>query len=365
MGVVFSDFGRAKLASGITAGTTAPFTMNLDDGTKFKAYGAGEYEYLVLKDASLNREIIKVTARTGNAFTVSQRAIGPTTARDWSIGDLCEAALTAEALADFLKDTPLTGDTTAENISFALAGRIKGDFSNSTLLNRILLQSNTSNGDSVVGVVPNGSATESGWNAFNTADPTNSSYVSIYATNTGTQLISGKTGTGTVLPLSVLIGAVETLRYGIAGQWGIGGANYGTAAVGAKQSITSGGASAAPSWRTNAQWELVWDDDTAPTHDAGYARVDQLSCGDVTGQYAALFSGSGDSTIDNRCVVTLSRVVTGVWLVGQKVRHGEIDGPPPVDLFAPFLGWTADGSIIYVKDDIFGDLALKKLYRLT
>jgi hypothetical protein len=49
-------------------------------------------------------------------------------------------------------------------------------------------------------------------------------------------------------PLSFHTNATERFRIGASGQWGIGGANYGTAG----QVLTSGGPSAAPSWTTVA-----------------------------------------------------------------------------------------------------------------
>lgn len=345
MGIVFSDFGRSKLASGIAAATAAPFTMSLADGTKFKAYGAGEYEYLVLKDASLNREIIKVNARTGNAFTVVQRAIGPTTARDWAIDDLCEAALTAEGLAALLDNAILTGTTTAtqvnvggaiggsaagiqnvqslpgiafglpaiptagvsiggiagygysvgttwqlggtlnvratetwsstaagsrlavyttpngtltlqESFSFdqdggitlpVLGARIRADFTNATPSSRLSFQSSTTNGNTAIQAIPNGSSTTASWQVVNnSADQVNTSLLNLQIEAAMARVASTIRGTGTQLPLALSIASLDTAYFGILGQWGIGGANYGT--VG--QAIVSGGPSAAPAWTT-------------------------------------------------------------------------------------------------------------------
>lgn len=61
---------------------------------------------------------------------------------------------------------------------------------------------------------------------------------------------NGDTNTGIFFPAADTIafteGGVETFRIGSSGQLGIGGANYGTSG----QVLTSGGASAAPSWAT-------------------------------------------------------------------------------------------------------------------
>lgn len=345
MGIVFSDFGRAKLASGITAATATPFTMNLDDGTKFKAYGAGEYEYLVLKDASLNREIIQVNARTGNAFTVIQRAIGGTTARDWSIGDLCEAALTAEGLTGLLVDTVLTGSTkvskiyvggnipasssimqlvsasntsldhgfpaipvtsqsmaglagwgytvgttwqvagginirAAENWTSTAAGsrvqvhaiangtltlrevfsfdhdggitlpvlgaRIRGDFSNTTLASSIAFQTSTANSRTFISAIPNGTSQNAAFISYNTSSFTNTGRAGVSIDGSFAYIFSSSVGSGTPLPLKVLVALTTAAQFDTAGQWGIGGANYGTTG----QAIVSGGPSAPPAWTT-------------------------------------------------------------------------------------------------------------------
>jgi len=61
--------------------------------------------------------------------------------------------------------------------------------------------------------------------------------------------VSGINGTGTYLPLSIYNGGVGTFVFGTSGQFGIGplaSVNYGTSG----QVLTSGGASAAPTWST-------------------------------------------------------------------------------------------------------------------
>jgi hypothetical protein len=56
----------------------------------------------------------------------------------------------------------------------------------------------------------------------------------------GTDLIIGGYSNSTIFANS----SVERFRIGPSGQWGIGGANYGTAG----QVLTSGGSGAAPTW---------------------------------------------------------------------------------------------------------------------
>jgi len=125
-----------------------------------------------------------------------------------------------------------------------------GDFSNATFANRTVFQTSTSNSSTGVYAVPNGTSTAASWQALNNSSPTNASKILI-ATNgsTDVQLVSGINGTGTYLPLSIYNGGVGTFVFGTSGQFGIGplaSVNYGTSG----QVLTSGGASAAPTWST-------------------------------------------------------------------------------------------------------------------
>jgi len=125
---------------------------------------------------------------------------------------------------------------------------IQGDFDNATLNNRTKLQTTTTNATTNVYVVPNGSATSAGVSVSNAADPTNASKITI-ATNgsTDTQIISGINGTGSYLPMSFYVNNALAFQYGTAGQLKVGAA---AAAGTSGQVLTSGGASAAPTWTT-------------------------------------------------------------------------------------------------------------------
>jgi hypothetical protein len=136
-------------------------------------------------------------------------------------------------------------------LTFSTTGqRIVGDFSNATVSSRTNFITGTTNGSTGIYALPNGTATAASWQATNAADPTNASKVLI-ATNgsTDVQLVSGINGSGTYLPLSIVNGGLGRFVFGTSGQFGIGpvaSVSYGTAG----QVLTSGGASAAPTWAT-------------------------------------------------------------------------------------------------------------------
>jgi hypothetical protein len=142
---------------------------------------------------------------------------------------------------DLRSSAYMTGDFTFVGNS----RKLQGDFSTSTLVNRTLAQSSTSNGATDFGVVPNGSSTTASVTTYNNATPTNSAYGSLSASSTVVKLDSGIAGSGTQLPLDLAIAGSTKFRVGTAGQLGIGGATYGNAG----DVMTSGGAGAAPSWQ--------------------------------------------------------------------------------------------------------------------
>jgi hypothetical protein len=127
-----------------------------------------------------------------------------------------------------------SGPTTAVTIdgsqNVTLAGtKLNGDFSNATVANRMNFQTSTTNGSTGIYALPNGTSTAASWQATNAADPTNASKVLI-ATNgsTDVQLVSGRNGTGTYLPLTFYTNGSEQVRVDTSGNVGIGTASPST-----------------------------------------------------------------------------------------------------------------------------------------
>lgn len=92
--------------------------------------------------------------------------------------------------------------------------RILGDFSNATVANRTMFQTSTTNGNTSVAAVPNGTAINAGFAAFGgNSNPDNASFVS-FSLNGGVdaRINSSITGTGTYLPMTFYTGGLEQLR---------------------------------------------------------------------------------------------------------------------------------------------------------
>jgi hypothetical protein len=84
----------STLASTITDAATT-LTVAAGTGSQFPTLGAGEYFYATLQDANGVIEIVQVTARADDTFTVV-RAREDTTAAPFAAGSLVELRVTAQ-----------------------------------------------------------------------------------------------------------------------------------------------------------------------------------------------------------------------------------------------------------------------------
>jgi hypothetical protein len=138
--------------------------------------------------------------------------------------------------------TALTiGTGTAASLTFGgTAQRFIADFDNATLSNRFSFITATTNASTGIYALPNGTSTAASWQATNAADPTNASKILI-ATNASTdvQLVSGRNGSGTYLPLSFYTNGSQQMQLDTSGRL-----NIGTSGVAAKLYVSGNAASA-------------------------------------------------------------------------------------------------------------------------
>jgi hypothetical protein len=97
MAVKFTNNASTTLAAGINTSTTT-VTVASGQGALFPTLGASDHFFATLIDSSNNMEIVRVTARSTDTFTVV-RAQDGTTARSFLTGDKIELRVTAAALA--------------------------------------------------------------------------------------------------------------------------------------------------------------------------------------------------------------------------------------------------------------------------
>ena len=97
----FTNNASSTLASGINSSVTS-LTVATGQGALFPTLGAGDYFYCTLANAVGTIEIVKVTARSTDTFTIT-RAQDNTTAASWSTGDKVELRLVSASLNDLPK----------------------------------------------------------------------------------------------------------------------------------------------------------------------------------------------------------------------------------------------------------------------
>jgi hypothetical protein len=131
--ILFTNFASSQLSVGINASATT-IVLELGHGARFPAPTSGDYFYVTLENASLVREIVKVTARTSDTLTVV-RAQDGTTAASWLAGDTVALRLNAAAINTMINNvvrkTSSTGSavlpvgTTAQRDATPAAGYLR------------------------------------------------------------------------------------------------------------------------------------------------------------------------------------------------------------------------------------------------
>lgn len=108
MSNLYSDLAISTLASSITNVATS-LTVASGQGALFPVLASPDYFYATLTNSAESAyEIVKVTARTVDTFTVV-RAQGGTTAVAWNAGDKCELRVVAQGLNNLSQlDSPQT-----------------------------------------------------------------------------------------------------------------------------------------------------------------------------------------------------------------------------------------------------------------
>jgi len=109
------------------------------------------------------------------------------------------------------------------NLTFTGTGnRITGDFSNTTNSSRVSFQTSTTNGNTILQILPNGTGNASGFTAGNNSDINNASLLSLNSLSTEARILATITGTGSYLPITMYTGGSERLRIDTSGNVYIG-----------------------------------------------------------------------------------------------------------------------------------------------
>jgi hypothetical protein len=228
--------GNTPSAGNLTSSSAgAELAINYFDGKLFYKDNAGVVQTLATKGTgSIGGSTTEVQYNNAGALAGSANLTFNGT------------TLTANAL------TVSTG-----NLTFSgTAQRILGDFSNATVANRLTFQTSTTNGNTVVGLIPNGTSLISNVNVYANSDPANTSFTQLGVSGSAGEsfVAATRTGTGTYLPMTFYTGGSERVRVDTSGNVGIG-----TASPGERFNVNSTGAEYAIQWNSTGSnnWVLA------------------------------------------------------------------------------------------------------------
>jgi hypothetical protein len=119
--------------------------------------------------------------------------------------------------------------TNAGNLAFTGTGnRITGDLNQANHADRLLVQTSVSNANSIFGIIPNGTGTNSQINLYNSSTAGNCSAGQFLVNgSTDVRFISTGIGSGTTLPMTFFTSSSERMRIATNGDIAIGNNNPG------------------------------------------------------------------------------------------------------------------------------------------
>ena len=199
--------GRSNVTIAVTTPLPAPGTSGnilTSNGTSWNSNAAPVTGVTITDDTSTNAtRYVTLTANTSGTIT----------------GENVSSTK--------LSFNPSTGTLFTANVSNAgnetftgSSARISGDFTNATINSRTIFVTTTANSTTGIYAIPSGTSNAASWQATNNSDATNASKILI-ATNgsTDVQLVSGRNGTGTYLPLSFYTNGVQNAQLDTSGNY--------------------------------------------------------------------------------------------------------------------------------------------------
>lgn len=148
--------------------------------------------------------------------------------------------------------------TSATTYTYSATGaRIQGDFSNATLASRTAFQDKTTNNGSDIFILPNGTSSTSGIYTWASSDPTNSNYFGMGVVSGTSALISAKSGSGTLSPMTFVVGPGEVARFDTSGRFCLG-VTSGATIAGAVNAIGYASRSGTAGSFSGNTWNLFW-----------------------------------------------------------------------------------------------------------
>ena len=167
--------------------------------------------------ASINAGVALVTTGTVTNLTATGASVASA-----NVGTAVVTGLTVTN-ASIASLNAGTATVTTGNLTFSSTGqRITGDMSNATVANRLAFQNSVTNANTVLTVLPNGTATVATLDLFTDSNPVNTTYMRVRSTTTESQLVAERLGTGSYAPLTFYTGGSERMRLDTSGLLGLG-----------------------------------------------------------------------------------------------------------------------------------------------
>lgn len=97
MKLLFANLAKTTLAASIS---TVSMSITVTDGSEFPSPGSNE-SFLLTLVSGVKTEIVRVSSRSGNTLTISERGLEDTTAQSFDIGSTASCRITAGMLTQF------------------------------------------------------------------------------------------------------------------------------------------------------------------------------------------------------------------------------------------------------------------------
>jgi hypothetical protein len=225
MPLVLAD--RVKETTTTTGTGTITLAGAVSGFQSFSAVGNGNTTYYAIVGQGSSEWEIGIGTYTSSSTTLSRDTVlassaGAPTKTNFSAGTK-DVFVTYPAGKSVYEDgsdnVSLPG-----NLTFTGTGnRITGDFSNATVANRVMFQNSTTNANTNIAAIPNGTATVSVMRAYGASDPTNAPSIAIAQIGaTESRVTSEANGTSGFVPMTFYTGGSEAMRVDTSGNVGIG-----------------------------------------------------------------------------------------------------------------------------------------------